>query len=82
MQLIKEIKVGSSKWLKTKHDSLINFAWQNGYGAFSVNPTQVDIVKSYICNQVEHHKKQGFQTEFRDFLKKYRVDYDEKFVWN
>jgi hypothetical protein len=53
--LISKIKTSSSKWIKTK--GLTNFYWQKGYGAFSVNPTEIGIVENYILNQAEHHKK-------------------------
>ncbi len=82
MKLLEEIKSHSSKWMKTKDASLKNFYWQDGYGAFSVNPAQVDTVIAYITNQHEHHRKKTFQNEYRAFLKKYRVDYDERYVWD
>lgn len=82
MKLLEEVKAHSSKWIKTKDDSLKKFYWQNGYGAFSVNPYENDKVISYIENQKEHHRKKNFQDEYRDFLKKYNVDYDEKYVWD
>ena len=82
MKLIEEVKSHSSKWMKTKDGSLKSFYWQDGYGAFSVNPSQVDKVITYIANQHEHHKKQTFQDEYRIFLKKYNVEYDERYVWD
>lgn len=82
MKLMEEVKSHSSKWIKTKGIEYENFYWQNGYGAFSVNPTELEIVKNYISNQEEHHKKKTFQEEFLAFLKKYNVDYDEKYVWD
>lgn len=82
MKLLQEIKANSSKWLKTKDESLSQFRWQDGYGAFSVNPYQIDIVKRYIENQKEHHAKKTFQNEYIAFLKKYRVEYDERYVWD
>jgi putative transposase len=82
MKLLEEIKSHSSKWIKTKDEKLENFYWQNGYGAFSVNPSEVELVKGYIENQKEHHKKMSFQDEYRAFLKKYNVEYDERFVWD
>ncbi|MBP1618348.1 MAG: tnpA [Bacteroidetes bacterium] len=81
MKLVEEIKSHSSKWFKTKNESLRNFYWQDGYGAFSVNPSEVDTVIAYIENQHEHHSKKTFQDEYRAFLKKYQVEYDEKYVW-
>lgn len=82
MKLLEEVKSHSSKWMKTNHNSLSNFYWQDGYGAFSVNPSQVDRVIAYIANQHEHHKKKNFQDEYRIFLNKHKVDYDERFVWD
>jgi putative transposase len=82
MTLLEEVKKRSSKWIKTKGERYKNFYWQDGYGAFSVNPAQVDIVRKYIENQHEHHSKKDFKTEYRAFLKKYDVVYDEKYVWD
>jgi len=82
MKLLEEIKAHSSKWIKTKDDTLKKFYWQNGYGAFSVNPYEVDKVIAYIENQKEHHRKKTFQEEYRAFLKKYNVEFDEKYVWD
>jgi len=82
MDLIEKIKTSSSKWIKTKGPGLENFYWQHGYGGFSVNPKQVEIVRNYISNQENHHKKSTFQDEYRTFLKKYEVEYDERYVWD
>ncbi len=82
MKLLEEIKAHSSKWIKTKDDTLKKFYWQNGYGAFSVNPYEVDKVIAYIENQKEHHRKKTFQDEYRAFLKKYNVEFNEKYVWD
>jgi putative transposase len=79
---MEELKSSSSKWIKTKDDQLKNFYWQNRYGAFSVNPAEIDVVKKYIENQTEHHKQKTFQDEYRAFLKKYAVEYDERYVWD
>ncbi len=81
MKLIEVIKSHSSKWIKTKDKSLKTFSWQNGYGAFSVNTRGVDIVTAYINRQYEHHTKKNFQKEYRLLLKKHKVDYDERYVW-
>ena len=80
MKLLEEVKSHSSKWIQTKGEEFENFYWQYGYGAFSVNPSEIDVVVSYIANHKIHHSKRGFQDEFRLFLKKYKVEYDEKFV--
>lgn len=82
MKLLEEVKSHSSKWIKTKGAAYENFYWQDGYGAFSVNPSEVDKVISYIANQHEHHRKKTFQEEYRAFLKKYQVEYDERYVWD
>ena len=82
MKLLEEVKSHSSKWMKTKSIDLNNFYWQDGYGAFSVNPSQVETVINYITNQKEHHCKKNFQEEYRAFLKKYKVEYDERYVWD
>lgn len=81
-KIIEELKSHSSKWIKTKGKSYQNFYWQEGYGAFSVNPYEVDKVVDYISNQHIHHAKKTFQDEYRAFLKKYDIDYNELFVWD
>jgi REP element-mobilizing transposase RayT len=82
IKLVEELKSHSSKWMKTKSDELRQFYWQSGYGAFSVNPSEVDVVIRYISNQKEHHRKKSFQQEYKAFLKKYNVEYDEQYVWD
>ena len=82
MKLIEEIKSHSSSWIKTIDERYSKFYWQNGYGAFSVNPSEIEVVRKYILGQAEHHKKISFQDEYRAFLKKYNVDYDERYVWD
>ena len=82
MKLLEELKANSSKWIKAKGDAYRNFYWQDGYGAFSVNPTEIDKVIDYISNQHEHHSKKTFQHEYRAFLDKYRAEYDERYVWD
>jgi putative transposase len=82
MKLMEEMKAHSSKWAKTKGESFKDFYWQNGYGAFSVNPSEVDQVVAYIENQHEHHAKKTFQEEYRLFLHEYQVEYDERYVWD
>ncbi|HBS87830.1 MAG: transposase [Bacteroidetes bacterium GWF2_38_335] len=82
MKLVEEVKKQSSKWIKTKDAEYSNFYWQDGYGIFSINPTQIDVVIKYIENQHEHHEEKSFQDEFRSFLKKYKIEYDERYVWD
>lgn len=80
--LLEEVKKGSSKWMKTKGARYGRFAWQAGYGAFSIGQSQVDAVAEYIAGQAQHHRRRTFQEEFRLFLKRYQVAYDERYVWN
>ncbi|WP_027376578.1 IS200/IS605 family transposase [Kaistella palustris] len=82
MKLLEEVKSHSSKWIKTKGHEFKNFYWQNGYGAFSVNPTEIETVKNYIINQEVHHQNKSFQEELLLFLKKYNVEYDERYIWD
>jgi putative transposase len=82
MNLIEKLKTHSSKWIKTKGLNFSNFYWQHGYGSFSVNPKQIDIVARYIENQEAHHKKISFQDEYRKFLKENQMEYDERYVWD
>ena len=82
VQLLQIVKSHSSGWIKTKGENFSNFYWQDGYGAFSVNPTEIDTVTNYIANQKEYHKDKNFQDEFRAFLRKYKVNYDERYVWD
>lgn len=78
--LVEELKTTSSKWIKIQVPELAAFAWQRGYGVFSVGPGDLGELVAYIDNQVEHHKKRSFQEEYRMFLKKYGVEYDERYV--
>jgi REP element-mobilizing transposase RayT len=81
-QLIEELKTSSSKWLKTQSPALAAFAWQRGYGAFSVGPSDLNALLHYIHNQEEHHKTRSFQDEYRAFLMKYGIEFDERYVWD
>jgi putative transposase len=82
MKLVEQLKSNSSKWIKTKGNDFKNFYWQDGYGAFSVRPSEVEIVINYIANQKEHHSKKTFKDEYKAVLKKYEVSYDERYVWD
>lgn len=81
-EMVKEVKRGSSLWLKTRSSALDDFAWQNGYGIFSVGFSQVEAVKNYIAGQEEHHRKVAFQDEFRELLRRYEIEFDERYVWD
>ena len=82
MKLIEEVKSHSSSWIKTKGNKYQKFYWQKGYGSFSVNPAEIEVVKTYIQNQEQHHKSRTFKEEYLSFLKKYRIEYDEKYLWD
>ena len=78
--IVRVVKANSSKWVRAKWTS--DFAWQTGYGVFSVSESNVTAVKKYIAEQEEHHKKHSFQEEFLAFLKKNHVEYDERYIWD
>ena len=79
---VKELKRVSSRWIKEREPKMAGFAWQGGYGVFSVSASALDAVEAYIRNQEEHHRKVTFQDEFRAFLRKHKVDCDERYVWD
>ena len=79
-KIVEEVKKHSSRKIKTM--SADDFSWQAGYGMLSVSQSQVGKVSAYIRNQAEHHRVTTFQEEYRAFLKKYRVAYDERYVWD
>jgi REP element-mobilizing transposase RayT len=81
-KLVEGLKTSSSRWLKTQSPKLAGFAWQNGYGAFSVGPGDLPALRRYVEGQEEHHKKHTFQEEFRALLKKYGVEHDERYMWD
>jgi putative transposase len=80
--MIKEIKRGSSLWVKTQSSDLVDFAWQNGYGIFFIGFSQIETVREYIINQEKHHHKVTFQDEFRQLLQRYEIEFDERYVWD
>jgi REP element-mobilizing transposase RayT len=78
--VMREVKSESSAWIKGElHHS--SFAWQEGYGAFTVSAPDLEKVKNYILNQEEHHRKVTFQDEYRVFLERALVEYDEGYLW-
>lgn len=79
---VEEAQKSSSKWIKTQSTSLSNFAWQAGYGAFGVGESNVDSARAYIANQREHHKRVSFQDEYRAFMKRAGLDFDERYGWD
>jgi REP-associated tyrosine transposase len=79
-EIARIVKTNSSRWMREK--GLKEFAWQSGYGAFSVSESNIPGVTKYIATQDEHHRKRSFQEEFVAFLKNNKVAYDERYIWN
>jgi REP element-mobilizing transposase RayT len=79
---VKKVKSTSSVWIKEHGKHHAGFSWQAGYGVFSLGASQLAAVTDYIDRQEEHHRVKGFQEEYREFLKKYAVEYDERYVWD
>jgi putative transposase len=81
-KIIEQVKSSSSGWIKEQHNSYSDFAWQNGYGEFSVSPMHVEPVREYIRRQSEHHAQEDFQTEYRRFCEKNGKPLDERYAWD
>ena len=81
-EAVEDVKKFSSKWIKTQGAEYAEFAWQAGYGAFAVSESNVPIVRDYIAGQQEHHRHKSFQEEYRAFLEKHRLKFDERYVWD
>jgi REP element-mobilizing transposase RayT len=81
-QAVEDVKKSSSKWIKTQGPEFAGFAWQSGYGAFAVSESNVEAVREYLANQREHHRKKSFQEEYRQFLERHRITFDERYVWD
>jgi REP element-mobilizing transposase RayT len=79
---VEEVKKSSSKWIKSQGADYATFAWQAGYGAFAVSESNITAVRTYIADQQRHHRKSTFQEEYRAFLKRHGVSFDEKYVWD
>jgi REP element-mobilizing transposase RayT len=79
--LVRKIKSSSSKFIHEKFDKNKHFAWQEGYGIFTYSRSQVDLVIKYILNQETHHRRKTFREEYIDMLKKSRIDFDEKYIF-
>lgn len=77
---MQEIKSSSSKWMR-EQCRVKDFAWQEGYGAFSISQSLISVILQYIANQQEHHKKHDYQEEFLAILKKHQIEYDPRYVW-
>ncbi|MFZ0292365.1 MAG: IS200/IS605 family transposase [Candidatus Sulfotelmatobacter sp.] len=79
-EIARIVKANSSRWVHEKWNA--RFAWQTGYGAFSVSESNVPAVSRYIATQEEHHKKRTFQQEYVAFLKRNKIPYDERYIWD
>ena len=80
--VVKELKRGSTLWVKAADSSLAEFAWQGGYGAFSIGQSQLNDLRHYIANQREHHHRTTFQEEFRHICQCYGIELDERYAWD
>jgi putative transposase len=80
--VVGQVKKSSNDWLRARGPEFASFHWQSGYGAFSVSQSAVDEVREYIRRQHEHHKQVSFQDELRAFLRRYEIEYDERYVWD
>lgn len=79
--VIRDCKAGASGWMHDVFPEMHEFAWQNGYGAFTVSASQVEVVRRYIANQVYHHQSRSFQNEFVVLLRSNEIEFDERYLW-
>ncbi|MFN0010418.1 MAG: IS200/IS605 family transposase [Phycisphaerales bacterium] len=85
---VQDVKASSSKWIKgqgragSPKTAATRFAWQAGYGIFAVSPSNVPRVRAYIDNQRAHHRRTTFQDEYRAFLRRHGIPFDEEYVWD
>jgi REP element-mobilizing transposase RayT len=77
-----KIKSTTSSWVNQTRGLVTPFHWQGGYAAFSVSQSNVEAVREYIRRQPEHHEKQSFQDELREWLRRYEIEWDERYVWD
>jgi putative transposase len=81
-EIVRLVKANSSKWANERPDRAGAFAWQRGYGAFTVSVSQLEVVREYVRGQEEHHRKTTFQEEFVEFLKRHGIEFDERYLWD
>ena len=81
-EIVEAVKKGTSKWIKTKGPSFQVFTWQQGYGVFAVSESNAAEVRQCIADQKSHHQTRSFQEEYRGFLRKHRIAFDEAYVWD
>jgi REP element-mobilizing transposase RayT len=79
--LLRVAKANSTKWVHDTFPTSAGFGWQTGYGAFTVSYSQLDAVRHYIARQEEHHRTVTFQDEFREFLRRHGIEFDERYLW-
>ena len=79
---VKLIKGNSSRWINKNQKVSARFEWQRGYGAFSVSESMADVVKRYVDNQKEHHRRQSFEDEYFELLRKHKIEFDKKYVFD
>ena len=82
MDIVKEAKTETSKWLKLQPTCTKKFSWQAGYGAFSVSESNIKAVKKYIAEQEKHHRRMTFQEEFRELCRRHGLELDERYAWD
>lgn len=82
VEIVEQVKRESSKFIKTLGPQYGQFYWQRGYAMFSVSPTHLGDAETYVRNQEEHHRTKTFQEEFREFLNRYNMEFDERYVWD
>lgn len=80
--LVQELKKSTSKWIKLQGAKFKDFQWQDGYGAFSIGESNVPALKQYIARQKEKHQKKSFEDELKEFLRKYGIEFDERYIWD
>jgi putative transposase len=81
-ELMKNVKACSSEWINQENFTKKKFNWQDGYGAFSYAKSDVKNVARYIANQEQHHRKKSFQEEYRQLLKEFEIDFDERYLFH
>ena len=79
---MRDLKSGSSSWIKERDPDLSAFGWQAGYGAFSVEATNVERIRAYVARQEDHHRHISFQDEYRQILREHGLEWDERYVWD
>jgi putative transposase len=79
---VRAVKAGTSLWIHKTFPTMESFAWQTGYGAFTVSSSRVESVRAYIQNQEEHHRNKPFQEEFRELLQKHGIEFKEEELWD